>query len=196
MLSIKKSKPWAFWQTRVCSTFHEKAGNVYLSGNEDFKISIELTLKEIYSDQASLITILPHYTAISYINDEQTTAHITTSAGMKTVNAVDTVRLGKKHKFVIENVANTSFEIFIDGESLIKTGPIREDLDPQLLLGAGNYPWNDVNHNYCDIDVHSFTLHSNNVLIADNKFEKFIQNKSYDSTENCNYLFELTNHST
>ena len=67
--------------------------------------------------------------------------------------------------------------MIIDGV-LIKEIPLQEPLgfdeNPHIIFGAGNFPKNNFNLNYTDIDLHEFKLTVNDEILSHHTFEKFI----------------------
>jgi len=60
-----------------------------------------------------------------------------------------------------------------------------------MLFGAGNFPWHDENHHYCDLDLHEFKLYHEEKLVSHHFFTKFIYEKSFDITNNCNFIHKV-----
>ena len=62
---------------------------------------------------------------------------------------------------------------------------------PHIIFGAGNFPKNNFNLNYTDFDLHEFKLSVDGELVSHHTFEKFIHDKSFDLTENCNFIHKV-----
>ena len=65
------------------------------------------------------------------------------------------------------------------------------DESPHIIFGAGNFPKNGFNLNYTDFNLHEFKLEVDGELVSHHTFEKFIHDKSYDITDNCNFIHKL-----
>jgi hypothetical protein len=190
MLSIRNKEPWAFWPTRVCPSFFDLAGNQIITGRYDFKLEIDFSIVGTHSDKNTIFSILPIYTAFNYYNEHMSNIDIHTEDGMKWCEIKDIVSIGKRHKIVLQNKKST-LTFYIDGKEIIKVNNFSYVEDPQLVLGAGNFPWHDENHHYCDIDLYEFKLYHNNDLISHHLFNEFIYEKSVDLTGNCNFIHKI-----
>jgi hypothetical protein len=190
MLSIRNKQPWVFWPTRVCPSFFELSGNQIITGKYNFKLEIDFTLIGVYGDKSTIFSILPIYTAFNYYNEHMSNIDIHTEDGMKWTEIKDIVSLGKRHKIILENV-DKILSFYIDSKKIIEVQNFSHINDPQLVLGAGNFPWHNENHHYCDLDLHEFKLYHNEELISHHLFDKFIYEKSYDLTDNCNFIHKI-----
>lgn len=191
MLSIRNKEPWTFWPTRVCPSFFTLAGNQVLAGKYNFRLEVDFTLIGTYGEKSTILSILPIYTSLNYYNEHMSNVDVHTEEGMKWSEITNTISLGKRHKVTFENIANSTLSIFIDDKQVIKVDNFSSEDDPQLLLGAGNFPWHNENHHYCDLDVHEFKLYHDGNLISHHLFDEFIYEKSYDLTNNCNFIHKI-----
>lgn len=191
MLNIKNKEPWAFWPTRVCPSFFKLAGNQVISGKYNFKLELDFTLKKVYGEKSTIFSILPIYTSLNYYNEHMSNIDVHTENGMDWKEIKDTIFINKRHKVIVENQAGSAFTVSIDNKEVIKTQKFSSVKDPQLLFGAGNFPWHNENHHYCDLDLHEFKLYHEKKLISHNFFTKFIYEKSFDITNNCNFIHKV-----
>ena len=60
---------------------------------------------------------------------------------------------------------------------------------PHIIFGAGNFPKNNFNLNYTDIDLHEFKLTVNDEILSHHTFEKFIHDSSSDQGKKLDYGF-------
>lgn len=191
MLSIRNKEPWAFWPTRVCPSFFEIPGNHVLGGKYNFKLEIDFTLINTYGEKSTILSLLPIYTSLNYYNEHMSNVDVHTEDGMTWAEIKDIISKGKKHKVIFENTANSTLKIFIDDKQVFETEKFSTVDDPQLVLGAGNFPWHNENHHYCDLDLHEFKLYHNDELISHHLFDNFIYEKSFDLTDNCNFIHKI-----
>lgn len=191
MLSIRNKEPWVFWPTRVCPSFFDLSGNQILTGRYNFRLEIDFTLIKVYEDKSTIFSILPIYTAFNYYNEHMSNIDIHTEDGMKWCEIKDVVSLGKRHTVVLENIEKSILIFSIDGLEIIRVNNFSYTEDPQLVLGAGNFPWHDENHHYCDLDLHEFKLYHEGKLISHHLFDEFIYEKSVDKTGNCNFIHKI-----
>lgn len=188
MLSIRNKQPWVFWPTRVCPSFFDLSGNQVIAGKYNFTLEVEFTLIKAYEEKSTILSILPAYTALNYYNEHMSNIDVPTENGMKWSDIKDIIKLNKKHKLVFKNRNTSGLSIFIDDTLVIKVEKYSSVDDPQLVFGAGNFPWHTENHHYCDLDLHSFKLYHEETLISEHDFEEFIYEKSVDKTGNCNFI--------
>ena len=191
MLSIRNKQPWAFWPTRVCPSFFKLSGNQILGGKYNFTLEVDFTLIGTYGDKSTIFSILPIYTSLNYYNEHMSNIDVHTENGMDWSEIKDTIFINNKHKVVVKNQIDSIFEVSIDGKKVIETKNFSQVPDPQLVFGAGNFPWHHENHHYCDLDLHEFKLYHEDVLIANHDFKEFIYEKAFDLTGNCNFIHKI-----
>lgn len=191
MLSIRNKKPWVFWPTRVCPSFFKLAGNQVIAGKYNFRLEFDFTLMGVYGEKSTILSILPIYSSLNYYNEHMSNIDLHTENGIISREIKDTISIGKRNKVVLENKANESINLFIDDKHFAKEEKFSSINDPQIVLGAGNFPWHYENHHYCDIDFHEFKVYHDDVLIAHHDFKEFIYEKAYDLTGNCNFIHKI-----
>ena len=191
MLSIRNKEPWCFWPTRVCKEFYKLPGNAVLSGKYNFEFELDFTIRKVYEDKATIFAILPIYTALNYYNEHMSNVDVQTEDGMKWNDIKNIVKLNKRHKVNVTNIANGTITIKLDGTTVFEAEGFTNNDDPQMILGGGNFLYNDNNHNHCDLDLHEFKLSNDGELIAHHTFEDYIHDKTVDLTGNCNFIFKL-----
>src|SRR5210317_2065223 len=191
MLSIRNKEPWAFCPTRVCPSFFKLAGNQIISGKYNFKLELDFTIRQVYGEKSTIFSILPIYTSLNYYNEHMSNIDVHTENGMDWSEIKDTIFINKKHKVTVENKAGSTFSVLIDNKKVIETQKFSHVNDPQMLFGAGNFPWHDENHHYCDLDLHEFKLYHEEKLVSHHFFTKFIYEKSFDITNNCNFIHKV-----
>ena len=191
MLSIRNKEPWAFWPTRVCPSFFKLGGNQIISGKYNFKLELDFTIRQVYGEKSTIFSILPIYTSLNYYNEHMSNIDVHTENGMDWSEIKDTIFINKKHKVTVENKAGSTFSVLIDNKKVIETQKFSHVNDPQILFGAGNFPWHDENHHYCDLDLHEFKLYHEEKLVSHHFFTKFIYEKSFDITNNCNFIHKV-----
>ena len=191
MLSIRNKDLWCFWPTRVCVEFFDLPGNAVISGQYNFKLELDFAVKGIHGDKATIFSILPIYTTLNYYNEHMSNVDVHTKDGMKWNDIKEVIKLNKKHKVTITNVANGAITIEIDNKVVFEGEGFSEENDPQLIFGGGNFPYNEESLNYSDLDLYEFKLYKDEELISHHKFEEYIYDKSVDLTDNCNFIFKL-----
>ena len=92
----------------------------------------------------------------------------------------------KKRKNVISLYVNESL-IF---NEFLKNKLASDDIS-HIIFGAGNFPKNGINLNYTNVTLHQLEIIKENSLICKHEFETFIYNKSFDETDNCNFIYKI-----
>lgn len=191
MLEILKGEPWLFWPSNICDTFPINPGNKILVGSEHFKIEVSFRLHEKNAEEKTLFTIVPNYTGISIYENKMVFA-LTTDTGVlyEEINCALPINVDTSITLINRPKINT--ELKIDGYTrLLIDNNISNNDQPHIIFGAGNFPKNGFNLNYCHCTLINFKLYHNDVLISDHNFDKFIHDKSYDLTGNCNFLNKI-----
>lgn len=194
MLSIKKGQPWIFWPSSICDTLPTNPGNKLLSGDKYFKLTLEYILRDSNSGQKTLFTIVPRFTGIDLYEDKSVLT-VTCEDKADYIDLPYIAIENEKAKLVIEHEPEMFFNLFIN-DTLIHSLDLKGRSfgiadSPHLILGAGNFPKNDFNLNYLDVDFLEFKLEDKSEIVAHHIFEEFIFDKSVDITGNCNFIHKL-----
>jgi hypothetical protein len=191
MLEIKKGEPWLFWPSNICKTFPEKPGNKVLVKSENFTIKLSFKLLEQDQNEKTLFTIVPNYTGIS-IHENRLSFALTSENGVLYEDIHHRISENVDTEIVLINKPEYGTEIYIDGYlRLFMKDNISFCDEPHIIFGAGNFPQNGFNLNYCHCSLNYFELYHNDTLISQHDFVKFIHDKSYDLTGNCNFLNKI-----
>jgi hypothetical protein len=87
-----------------------------------------------------------------------------------------------------------SVTVYIDGNALtiyFIGDKLASDSNSHIIFGAGNFPKNGFNLNYLGVILHELEIIRDNETISKHVFEEFIHGKSYDLTDNCNFLHQI-----
>ena len=194
MLKIDKGEPWLFWPSSICETFPEKPANLILSGEYNFELELSFILKDESQEQKSIFTIVPHYTGLDLYND-QTVFTVTFEDKARYYRLPRTISPHKVTNIRIEHKVKEHFKIFIDKEEVVSESLVDKVLGkcphPHIIFGAGNFPKNNFNLNYTDINLLRFSLFQNDSLLADHFFEERIFDKYVDVTGNLNFIHKV-----
>jgi hypothetical protein len=194
MLSIKKGHPWIFWPSSICDTLPINPGNKLLSGDKYFKLTLEYILRDSSDDQKTLFTIVPRFTGLDLYKNKSVLT-VTCEDNAEYIDLDYIAIENERTKLVIEHSSEVFFNLFIN-DSLIHNLDLKGRSfgiadSPHLILGAGNFPKNDFNLNYLDVDFLEFKLEDETQVVSHHRFEEFIFDKSVDSTDNCNFIHKL-----
>lgn len=194
MLKISKGNPYVFWPSSICDTFPENPANKFLTGEVDFAFEIEFILKDTSSLQKTVFTLIPRFTGMD-IYPDKTLFTATFQDETKVYNINQIINVDEYYKIRLENVPNKHLRLFINNEVVVE-----ENLDnkclgvsdsPHIVFGAGNFPKNDFNLNYLDMELYAFRVFHNNELLADHDFKYRIHDKFVDRTDNLNFIHKL-----
>lgn len=191
MLKINKGEPWIFWVSNLCSTFPEKPGNKYLIGSEDFEIEISFILLEENDKEKTIFVVLPNYTGVSVFRD-YITFTVTDKESAHYNHIPKKIKKNEKYTLTYKNSSSIGSYLFLGDELLYYGLPkIENNSEPHIIFGAANFPKNNFNLNYSYLVLLEFKMTLNDNLISHHKFKKFIFDKSYDLTDNCNFLNKI-----
>jgi hypothetical protein len=195
MLNISKGNPWLFWPSHICDTFPENPASKILTGYSSFDLYMDLKVNKVDGEIGTLFTLLPHYTAMdiyegrllfTLMDRENVTKYYDLPVAL-----FDGIRL--KIRWV--HKAKETFTVFINSREVLKVDleerGFASSPDPHIIIGAGNFPKNDFNLNYVDIDVNEFMIKNESEVLCHHTFEEFIFDKSVDITGNCNFINKI-----
>jgi hypothetical protein len=194
MLEIRKGNPWIFWPSSICDTFPLDPANKKLNGKFSFTLDIDFTLLDDTECKKTIFSLLPMYSG--YDCDKGCDIFLYND-GEKTHTKVlpNLVHPNKKTNIKFKYIYNKGIEFSVDNNIQVRVEMKNKTLgyseSPHIIFGAGNFPKNNFNLNYTDIDLHEFKLTVNDEILSHHTFEKFIHDKSFDLTENCNFIHKI-----
>lgn len=193
MLRIEQGKPWVMWPNSLVDNFIEFPANRILDYSGDFKIQITFELEKIVNQKSTLFAKLPSYFGIDL--EEKGISLLVTPHGKLTkyIFAEFLWELNVIYNLVIDK-HNNIITILVNSKPLITftiEDKLSSDTNSHIILGAGNFPENDFNLNYLEVVLHKFYILKDNNLISKHNFNTFIHNKSFDETENCNFIHKI-----
>jgi len=194
MLEIRKGNPWIFWPSSICDTFPLNPANKKLNGKHSFLLEIDFTLQDDRPEKKTIFSMLPMYSGYDcdngcdiflYNDGEQTHTKVLPNV----------VKPFEKTNIKFEYIYKESLELYVNNMRHARVGMKNKTLgyseSPHIIFGAGNFPKNNFNLNYTDFDLHEFKLSVDGELASHHTFEKFIHDKSFDLTENCNFIHKI-----
>ena len=194
MLKLNKGEPWVFWPSSICDTFPENPGNRVLRGDCYFEFDIRFTLREEPIERKTIFALLPKYTGLD-IHPEGMVFAYTTEEETAYINLPSLIKVGEEVLLTVEHQPNRYLRIFINKELIEEVNLYNKvfgiDDSPHIIFGAGNFPKNDFNLNYVDLDLHEFILKGITGVISHHTFEEFIFDKSVDISGNLNFIHKL-----
>ena len=192
MLNISKGHPWIFWPSSICDTYPANPCNKILDGKSSFNLNLDI---EFTDKDGSLFAILPHFTGLE-IENKTLKFTFTYNSGAVKYNILDySVNPNNRAKITLEHKKDEYFKITVNRKNLLlidlTKDRFKENPDPHIIFGASNFPKNKFNLKYNDIKLHNFKVKQNNKILSHHKFEKFIFDKSFDLTNNLNFIHKL-----
>lgn len=194
MLEIRKGEPWIFWPSSICDTFPLDPANKKLNGKHSFKLEFDFTLLDGRKEKKTIFSILPAYSG--YDVDKGCDVFLYND-GKQTHTRVlpNLIEVGKKTNIKFEYIYGKEIEVYVNDRRAVRVSldgkELGYDESPHIIFGAGNFPKNGFNLNYTDYDLQEFKLEVDGELVSHHTFEKFIHDKSYDMTDNCNFIHKL-----
>lgn len=193
MLEIRKGNPWIFWPSSICDTFPTDPANKKLNGKHSFELEFDFTLLDESNDKKTIFSILPMYSGFDVDNGCDILLYNIGKTQVKVLPKL--IEVGKKTNIKFEYIYGKVIKFFVDSKEIISielnNNELGFDESPHIIFGAGNFPKNGFNLNYTDLNLHDFKLKVDGSLISHHTFEKFIHDKSYDVTGNCNFIHKL-----
>lgn len=193
MLKIKEGEPWVMWPNNLVDNFVDFPANKIFDydGNFDFKVVFEFETP--ITKKCSLFSKLPDYVGVDieeygftfiFTDETKHTEYIFTDYKWEP-NKVYNLHI-KKRKNVISLYINESL-IF---NEFLKNKLASDDIS-HIIFGAGNFPKNNFNLNYFSVILHNVEVVKEKEVISKHEFETFIHDKSFDLTNNCNFIYKI-----
>lgn len=193
MLKIKEGEPWVMWPNNLVDNFIEFPANKIFDydGNFDFKMVFAFEVP--ITKKCSLFSKLPDYVGVDieeygftfiYTDENKHTEYVFMDYKWE-INTKYELHI-KKIKNVISVYINDSliFDEFLKGK-------LASDDISHIVFGAGNFPKNNFNLNYFSVILHYLSIKKEGILISEHLFDNFIHNKSFDKTNNCNFIYKI-----
>lgn len=194
MLSIKKGEPWIFWPSSICDTFPENPANKILSGEHSFMFDFKFILRDTSTEQKTVFTLVPHFTGLDLLKD-YTIVTITYQERAEYYKIPLVIEPNIEYEVVYKHEPKSFFKVFINNQEVVNQD--LKDLtfgisdSPHIIIGAGNFPKNDFNLNYLDIDFLRFRVYQNGDILAEHNFKERVFDKFVDETKNLNFIHKL-----
>lgn len=194
MLKISKGNPYVFWPSSICDTFPENPANRILSGQYNFAFELEFIITDNSNTQKTIFTLIPRFTGLDVYLDK-TLFTVTYQDETKVYDLNRILNVNERYKLRLENIPNTELRLFINEEVVVKEDLSNKCLgindSPHIIFGAGNFPKNDFNLNYLDMELYAFKVFKEKELLADHDFNYRIHDKFVDRTNNLNFIHKL-----
>lgn len=193
MLKINKDNIWVMWPDYLVDNFIEYPSNKIFDYDGDFSFFLIFKISKPIIEKMTLFAKLPTYFGIDIENDGLLLIINEENKKTKYITKYYEWITNKQYELEIKKTKNI-IEILINNESIVYLelkNTLKKDEKPHIIFGAGNFPKNGFNLNYFSGDLTYLSIKKDNELISEHKFDKFIHNKSYDLTNNCNFIHKI-----
>ncbi len=193
MLRVDKGSPWIMWPDSMVENFIENPANKVFDCDKDFLFKLTFSLPNSIMEKSTLFSKLPSYFGIDLELDGMTfivsyetgqTEYVYVKHKWETDTDYELV-IGRKEK---------ELYFFVNRENILNftlRDKLASDNTSHIIFGAGNFPKNGFNLNYLGVDLKKLQIFQENTLIAEHDFDIFIYSKSFDKTENCNFIHKI-----
>ena len=193
MLKIDEGFPWVMWPNNLVDNFVIDPANRIFDYDGNYQFYITFSFDNDITKKSTLFSKLPSYLGIDldengftfiYTYQDGTTEYETVS------NKWETKRI---YSFCVSK-KDEILSIHLDGLLLFSI-KLKQKLalndNSHIIFGAGNFPKNNFNLNYFSVILYRVTIMKEGNEIAHHNFDKFIHNKSFDNTNNCNFIYKI-----
>jgi hypothetical protein len=194
MLKICKGEPWTMWPDNIVSKFIDNPANRIFEHEGNFIYHMRFELLEPIVDKATLFSKLPNYFGIDMIPNGCVLLY-------SYKNNIETYSDFKECFWEEEKIYDLYIEKKRNNLKITLNGIVFFDIDlitslasndnSHIVFAAGNFPKNGFNLNYVTYNLHYLSIIRDGVMISEHTFEEFIHGKSFDLTDNCNFIFKI-----
>ena len=193
MLKIDKGNPWIMWPDSIVENFIENPANKIFDYTGNFTFKLTFSLPNTITEKSTLFCKLPSYFGVDL--EENGMTLIVTYDYKETAYLFINYRweINRPYELVIEKKDNM-LNVLVNREKIttfILQGKLASDNTSHIIFGAGNFPKNNFNLNYLEVELEKLQVFQENALISEHDFDVFIHNKSLDKTENCNFIHKI-----
>ena len=193
MLKIDKDSIWVMWPDFLVDNFIDYPSNKIFGHDGNFNFTIEFEILKEVVEKMTLFAKLPSYFGIDIEENGLLLILNEDSTETKYLNKDYDWGVGKRYKLIVGKFENT-IKIILNDE-LILTHILNRnlvlDVSPHIIFGSGNFPKNGFNLNYFYGNIHYLSIEKDGEILSEHTFDKFIHNKSYDLTGNCNFIHKI-----
>ena len=193
MLKIKEGEPWIMWPNILGQKFIKDPANHIFDHEGDFSFRIIFELEEVVTKKSTLFAKLPSSFGID-LEDYGILLIVTDNLG-KTEYLTCNFQWETNRKYnLLISKEEDAVTVYMDGDALTLYfigDKLAADENSHIIFGAGNFPKNGFNLNYLGVTLHELEIIRDAETISKHVFEEFIHGKSYDLTDNCNFIHQI-----
>ena len=183
-----------FWPSSICDSFPENPANLILSGNESFEFTLDFKVINDIVEQSTVFTLVPKYTGLDLFPNE-TVVTITFEDKTEYYKFPSLIKKGVNSQIKFEHKPKEFIKVFINSKEVVNESLVDRVFglsdSPHIIFGAGNFPVNNFNLNYIELDLLRFSVFQNGNILADHFFEDQIFDKFVDITGNLNFIHKI-----
>lgn len=213
---INSGEPWLMWPDKV--SYQINKGNIgdTFEGETDFTLAMNIKILTKSETKRTIFAKLPNYCGIDLEpnnhfllilkllkNDEETYKYIVSDESINDDFNILMFRYSKFKRLISVSInENVVVSYYLDDDESLTVGH-----EPHIIFGAGNFPHNNFNLNYCSYDMDFLLIsktymehneiistmselnNTNSVALFD--FKEHTDYKVYDLTGNCNFLHKI-----
>jgi hypothetical protein len=217
---LNEGEPWLLWPDKVSYGIN-KGDIMDTFEGEDFTISMHLKILTKSNQKRTLFAKLPNYMGIDIEKENNhllLILNLTQNGEEKWEYLFSDLTLGYDVNFLTLHYSkeNKKIELYIN-DSLAIEYTLKENEEftkgnePHVIFGAGNFPHNGYNLNYCSYELDYLIIAKKCVSLSEIKglyngeiqnvdgvvglydFAKKTDYKIYDLTGNCNFIHKILN---
>jgi hypothetical protein len=193
MLKINKGEPWIMWPNLLGQNFVKDPANLIFDHDGDFKFRLVFEIEEEIKEKSTLFAKLPSY--FGFDLEEYGFLFIVTDDKGESEYLSSNFQWvpGEKYELTIKKIDGVITISIDDIPQLLYfvKDKLASDDNSHIIFGAGNFPKNGFNLNYASFIMHELEIMKDGKTMAKHEFERFVHNKSYDLTDNCNFIHKI-----
>lgn len=193
MLRIDSGSPWIMWPDSIVENFIENPANKVFDSEKNFTFRTVFSLPKDITGKSTLFSKLPSYFGIDLEIDGMTFIVSYETGYTNYTHVKYNWQIEKEYDLVIVREEKEMY-FFVNRENILNftlRDKLASDNTSHIIFGAGNFPKNGFNLNYLGVDLKKLQIFQENTLIAEHDFDIFIYSKSFDKTENCNFIHKI-----
>lgn len=193
MLKIDEGAPWVMWPNNLVDNFVTEPANQIFDYGGNYQFHITFSFENDIIKRSTLFSKLPSYLGID-LDENGFTFIYTYECGTTEYEIIPNKwEINRIYHFCITK-KDEILSIYLD-DLLLFTIKLKQKLasndNSHIIFGAGNFPKNNFNLNYFSVILYRVTIMKEGKEIAHHNFDKFIHNKSFDNTNNCNFIYKI-----
>jgi hypothetical protein len=198
---IKEAEPWLLWPSMVSYGLNKGSIGDTFEGESSF--CLEMTFKVISKEPSkrTLFAKLPSYMGVDIEGDDNKLLlilnlrrdgetyyeYLMSEVGIGWNLTTLIFKYNKEERTIRVSVnENVLITYKLKEREILNNGN-----DPHIIFGAGNFPHNGFNLNYCSYQVEHLRISKDDEVLGLYDFKKRTDYKIYDFTGNCNFIHKI-----